>query len=249
MSGALAIFRRELRSLWVTPAAWIVLTAFLLLQGGIFYAITLHFSQIADASADDGPLKAYFGQQSLLMAMTLLLVCPALTMRSLAEERRSGTIEKLLSAPVSPAEIVLGKYAAALATYCLIWAPTGLYVLLLRGTGSVDPGAVVTGYLGVLLVGASYLALGILVSAMTKSQLVALMLAVLVQFGLFVVGLGEYLLDPGLARDLCAYLSLTSLLEETAKGLLDSRRLVLHGSLTAFALLATTRVVEAWRSA
>ena len=83
-------------SLWVTPLAWVLLTVFLLLQGIIFYSIVVHFSSMTDLALESGPVQAYFGQDSILLLMTLLLVCPALTMRRFAEERRSGTIEALL---------------------------------------------------------------------------------------------------------------------------------------------------------
>lgn len=248
MKAFLAVFSRELRGLWVTPLAWVLLGTFLLLQGGIFYTITLHFSQMGELAVEGGPLSAYFGQNSLLLAITLLLLCPALTMRTLAEERKTGSIELLLSAPVTSSGIVLGKYAATWVTYALMWAPTLLYAVMLRTTGTVDPAVVATSYLGILLVGASYLSLGLLMSALSKSQLVALLLAIAVQFGLFVLGMGEYILDPGPLRDLSAHVSLTTLLEETSKGLVDSRRLVLHGSVVAWALFVTVRLVESWRS-
>ncbi len=242
------LFVRELRSLWVTPLAWVLLTSFLLLQGGIFYTVTLHFAQMADGSSEAGPLSAYFGQNSLLLAITLLLLCPALTMRTLAEERKTGSIELLLAAPVSSTDIVLGKYLASLLTYALMWTPTVLYAVVLRTVSEVDWHVIASSYLGIALVGASYLALGILCSALGKSQLIALLLSTLVQFGLFVLGIGEYILDPGPLRDLSAHLSLTTLLEETAKGLIDTRRLVLHGSVSVWALFVTSRLVESWRA-
>ena len=122
MSGFWAILRREMLSLWVTPLAWVLLGVFLLLQGGIFYSIIAHFASFSDLSVDEGPLGAYFGQNSVFLLMTLLLVCPALSMRLLAGERRSGTIEALMTAPVGSAGVVLGKYAASLITYVLILA-------------------------------------------------------------------------------------------------------------------------------
>lgn len=249
MKRVWALYKRELLSLWVTPLAWVLLTAFLLLQGGIFYSIVSHFSTMTDVRLENGPLQAYFGRQSLLLSMTLLLVCPALTMRTLAEERHTGSIEALLTAPVTSGQIVAGKYLAVLTTYVVVWLPTVLYALVLRDTGAIDWRTVGTGYLGVFLVGSSYLGLGVLMSAMSKSQLIALMLAVLVQFGLFILGIGEYFLDAGPLRDLSGYLSLTTMLEEMSKGLIDTRRLVLHSSLTLWALFVSTRVVESWRAA
>jgi ABC-2 type transport system permease protein len=248
LSGSWVICKRELLSLWVTPLAWVLLTAFLLVQGGVFYSIVLHSAAQGAEGAPIGPLQAYFGQQSVLLTMTLLLLCPALTMRTFAEERRSGTIEALLTAPVPSGSLVLGKYAAVLLTYTFIWTPTLLYAALLRGTGTIDVRVLAVSYLGILLVGSSYLALGTLLSACSKSQLVALLTSVFLQFGLFVLGIGEYVLDDGLLRDISAYLSLTTLFEETSRGLVDSRRLVLHLSIGAWALHVTTRVVEAWRT-
>ena len=107
MRGFVAVYKREMLSLWVTPLAWVLLFIFLLLQGASFYQILLHFASFSNMSIDSGPVQAYFGQ-SLFLLLSLLLVCPALTMRLFAEERRSGTIEGLLTAPVSAADVVLG---------------------------------------------------------------------------------------------------------------------------------------------
>ncbi len=241
------LFLRELQSLWVTPLAWVLLVSFLFLQGGIFYTVTLHFSQMSDVAPDASPLAAYYGQSSLLLTFTLLLLCPALTMRTLAEERKTGSIELLLSAPIGSSAIVLAKYLATLATFCMIWLPTLLYPAMLREAMHVDWQVVAVSYAGIAMVGASYLALGVLASALAKSQLVALLLTLSIQFGLFVLGIGEYVFDPGFLRDLSAHLSLTTLLDETAVGLVDSRRLVLHGSVTAWALFVAIQLVESWR--
>lgn len=249
MSGFSAIFRREMLSLWVTPLAWVLLGVFLLLQGGIFYSIVVHFTTFADLSVDEGPLGAYFGQNSVFLLMTLLLVCPALSMRLLAEERRSGTVESLMTAPVGAGGVVLGKFAAALATYVLMWIPTLLYVVILRKTGDVAWPVVMSSYLGLFLVGAQYLAIGTLASALTKSQFVALLLTVLLEFGLFVLGIGEYVFDPGLLRDVCAYVSLAGHMEDFAKGIIDTRRVLYDLSLAVFCLFLTTRVVDSWRRA
>jgi ABC-2 type transport system permease protein len=247
MSGWWAIYRREMLSLWVTPLAWILLVVFLLLQGGIFYNIVRHFSNLTDLSLDTGPLQAYFGQESVLVSVTLLLLCPALSMRLFAEERRSGTIEGLLTAPVTPFGAVTGKYLATLSTYSLMWLPTLLYAVLLRDTGSVDWGAVSASYLGLFGIGASYLAIGLLMSTMTKSQLIAMMLTVLIQFGIFVLGIGEYVFDPGPLREVCAHVSLAGQMDDFSKGIIDLRRLVFDVSLALLALFMAVRVVDSWR--
>jgi len=246
MTGFVAVFRREMLSLWVTPLAWLLLFIFLLLQGASFYQILLHFAAFSNVSIDSGPVQAYFGQ-SLFLVLSLLLVCPALTMRLFAEERRSGTIEGLLTAPVSAAQVVLGKYAATLTTFGLMWLPTVLYIVILRTTGDVDWHVVASSYVGVMGVGAGYLAVGTLMSAMTRSQLVAMMLTALVIFGLLIFGIGERIFEPGPSRDACAHVSVLSQVDELSKGLVDLRRLVFDGSLVALPLFVAVRVVDSWR--
>ncbi|MDX2054725.1 MAG: ABC transporter permease [Polyangiaceae bacterium] len=247
MTGFWAIYKREMLSLWVTPVAWILLVTFLLLQGGVFYSIVSHYSGAAELSFDNGPIEAYFGQGSIFLLVTLLLLCPALSMRLFSEERRSGTIESLLTAPVRALSIVLGKYLATLSTYILMWSPTLLYPFLLRDTGVVDGGVVFTSYLGLLLLGAAYLAVGTLMSALTQSQLSALMLTVLLQFGMFVLGVGEYIFDPGLLHSICSHVSMMSHMEEFSKGIIDLRRVVFDLSVVVLALFTTTEVVDSWR--
>jgi len=249
MSGFWAIFRREMLSLWVTPLAWVLLGVFLILQGGIFYSILEHFETFTDLSVDEGPLGAYFGQNSVFLLMTLLLMCPALSMRLLAEERRSGTIEALMTAPVDAGGVVMGKFLAVLTTYVVMWLPTLLYVVILRKTGDVDWFVILASYLGLLLVGAQYLAIGTLASALSKSQFIALLVTVLVQFGLFVLGIGEYIFDPGLLHDVCSYVSLAGHMEDFSRGIVDTRRVLYDLSLAGFCLFVAIRVVDSWRRA
>jgi ABC-2 type transport system permease protein len=106
---------------------------------------------------------------------------------------------------------------------------------------------VAVSYFGLFLIGCSHLAIGVLMSALSRSQLTALLLSILFQFGLFLIGLFQYVLEPGLLADVSAHLSVTTLLEETSRGLVDSRRLVLHGSLSLWALFVATRVISSWR--
>jgi len=247
VTSFLAVYRREMLSLWVTPLAWVLLVVFLILQGTIFYSIVVHFTGAADLAIETGPIEAYFGQESVFLLMTLLLICPALTMRTFAEERRSGTIETLLTAPVTPGAVVLGKYAAVLSTYLGMWLPTLLYVVVLRRTGAIDWHTVASSYLGLLGIGSAYLALGTLMSAMSKSQLIALLLAIFAEFGLFVLGVGEYVFEPGLLRDLCAHVSMSSQMDEMSRGIIDLRRLVFDGSVAATSLFVSARVVDSWR--
>ena len=246
MSGFYAVYRREMLALWVTPLAWLLLFVFLLLQGISFYSLVVHFTNLTDLSIDHGPVQAYFGE-SIFLLISLLLVCPALTMRVFAEERKSGTIETLLTAPVTPASVVLAKYLATLSTYVLIWLPTLLYIVILRKTGQIDWHVVASSYLGVLGIGAGYLAIGGLMSALTKSQLLSLMLTFLVLFGLFILGIGEYIFEPGRLRDICSHVSVLSQMSDFSKGIVDLRRVVFDLTLVGLPLYATVRVVDSWR--
>jgi ABC-2 type transport system permease protein len=246
MTGIWVIYRRELLSLWVTPLAWVLVSVFLVLQGTVYYSIVSHFSSMPQLGIDYGPVQAYFGQ-TVFVLVSLLLLCPALTMRTIAEERRSGTLETLLTAPVTAAGVVLGKYFAVFTTYLMMWTPTVLYLIILRDTGIVDWQVVAASYLGVTGIGAGYLAVGVLMSAVTKSQLVAVLLTMLVAFGLFVLGVGQYVFEPGLAQTLSSYVSLQDQLEELSRGIVDMRRLVFDLSLVALPLFMAVRIVDSWR--
>lgn len=246
MRGFWPIFKRELFSLFVTPTAWILIVVFLVIQGFHFYGLVVHFAENAELSVDEGPVQAFFGE-SILFYLPLVLLCPGMTMRLFAEERRLGTIESLLTAPVATAGVVLGKFAAALVTYAVMWLPTVLYIVILRHAGEIDWHVVGTSYLGVLLVGAGYLAIGTLMSTMTESQLVAIVLSVLVILGMFMLGIGEFIFDPGALHDFCAYVSVWGQMGELAKGIVDLRRLVLDVTLVAVPLFVAVRAVDAWR--
>ncbi|MBI4703562.1 MAG: ABC transporter permease [Deltaproteobacteria bacterium] len=246
MKGFWAIFKRELGALFVTPLAWVLITSFLLLQGLHFFWIVSQFAGDPAAAAGSGPIETFFGQ-TVLLYPPLLVVCPLLTMRLLAEERRSGTIEPLLAAPVGAAAVVLGKYAATLVTYLAMWAPTVGYVVLLGRYGEVDWPVALAGYLGVATVGAGYLAVGTMTSALTRSQLTAATLSALVLIGLFTLGVGEFIVDEGPVRELSAYVSLWGHMNDFARGIVDSRRLVLQATLVAFPLFVAVRAVDSWR--
>jgi ABC-2 type transport system permease protein len=246
VKGFWAIYKRELFALFVTPMAWAMIFVFLVIQGWHFYLLVDYFARNVELSVDQGPVQAFFGE-SIIFYFPLVLLCPGITMRLFAEERRTGTIETLLTAPVTTAGIVVGKFAGALTVYAAMWAPTLLYVVVLRRAGEIDWNVVATSYTGVLLIGAGYLAIGTLMSAMTKSQLVAIVLSSLVILGLFVVGVGEFIFDSGIAHDACAYVSVFSQMGEMSKGIVDLRRLVLDATMIALPLFVTVRAVDAWR--
>jgi len=244
--GLVPIYKRELLALFVTPVAWVVMASFLLLHGFFFFLLVASFAAQQDVITGSGPIEAFFGQTALFY-LPLVFVCPVLTMRLFAEERRAGTIEALLTAPVDPTGVVLGKYLAALTTYVALWVPTSLYMVLLSRFGSIDVRIVLTGYLGAFLVGAAYLAIGTLASALTTSQITAAVSASGFILMLFGIGFGEFFLDPGPVRSMSGHVSVWALMNDMSRGLVDTRRLVFWGTLTQTPLFVTVRTVESWR--
>lgn len=241
------IFKRELFAFWVTPLAWVLTCVFLVVQGLHFSVLVKNFAEMGSIESDQTPIQAFFGN-TVLLYLVLFLLVPPMTMRLFAEERRAGTIESLMTAPVSAPAVVLAKYAAAFVTYAAMWAPTLLYVVILGRSGFVDWHVVWASYLGVLFVGAGYLSLGLLMSALTKSQFIALVLTALVLLVLFIVGIGEFVTRDGtIIHDVCAYLSVWAQMNDFASGVVDSRRLMLDATLVGLPLFLSTRVVDSWK--
>jgi ABC-2 type transport system permease protein len=246
VKGLWPVFKRELFALFVTPTAWALIVVFLVLSGLQFYLLVHHFATTVEPALDRGPLQVFFGE-SMLVYLPLVLLCPGITMRLFAEERRTGTIESLLTAPVGAAGVVLGKYLAALVTYVAMWAPTILYVVVLRHAGDTDWRVVGTSYLGVVSIGAVFLSIGTLMSAIARTQIFALVLSALGILGLFFLGIGELIFDAGVVHEVCAHVSIWSQMGELSKGIVDLRRLVFDATLVALPLFVTVRTVDAWR--
>jgi ABC-2 type transport system permease protein len=247
MRGFLPIFKRELFAFFVTPLAWVLIVVFLVVQGMHFFLLVDHFAHQTDVAGDETPLTAFFGN-TVLLYLVLFVLVPPMTMRLFAEERRSGTIESLMTTPVSATAVVLAKYAAVLTTYVAMWLPTVLYLVILGRTGDLDWHAAASAYVGVLMVGAGYLSLGLCASALTRSQFLAMVWTALVLLVLFVLGVGEFVTREGsLMHDVCSHVSVWSHMNDFSSGIVDSRRLVFYGTLVLLPIFITTRAVDAWR--
>ena len=250
MNGVLATYRRELRAFFFSPLAYVMLFFFLVVTGVIFVYIV---GQLNNPASPGGPPLKFFFSATWLM---LLLLGPLLTMRLVSEELRSGSIEVLMTAPVSEAEVVTGKFLASLAFYLALWLPTlsyaGIIAYVNDGAGpgqKLDWGPVLSGYLGILLIGALFLAVGLFASALTKSQLLAAIITFALLLGFFSVGLLENLFNNETIKQAMGYMNLLNHLEDFAKGIVDTRRLVFYLSTTVFFLFLTTRALEdkKWR--
>ena len=241
-----AVFKRELLSYFYSPLAYAILAAFLLLNGVIFLLILMLLNQ---PSAPHGAvLKAFFGG-TLYYWMYILFIAPLLTMRLISEEKRSGSIEMLMTAPVTEAQVVMGKYLASLAFYAFLWLFTIVYVIIVSTYSNIDFMPILSGYLGVLLHGALFLSAGMLASAFSKNQIVSFIWAFALLMGLFTLGfLYQIVADPGL-KSLFEYATLWQQMDAFGKGILDTRPLVYSLSLTVFFLYLTTHILRLrrWR--
>lgn len=238
------LWRKELSGYLLQPMAYVTTVFFLAVTGFSFWVLAL---VLAEGSAGVNVLQALF--ESLFFWIALMVIVPVLTMRLYAEEKRSGTVELLMTAPVSDVSVVLSKYAAALTMYALMWLPTGAYLVILNSlspmTVDIDLGAVLSGYLGAMLVGSFFVALGLLASCLTSSQVVAAM-ASFALFGLFFFsGLLGSITHNEVLRETIEYISAYEHMADFARGIIDSRPVVLYITLTVFCLFVSVKVVEA----
>lgn len=227
MSRALAIARREYASLFAVPVGWIVLALFLFLSGIIFTSRIL-------VPGEPASLRAFFGVWWTL----ILVLAPAVSMRLIADEIRTGTIETLLTSPASEWAVVLGKYAAAAGFLLTMLAPTLAYPAILFSVSDPDPGPIVAGYLGIVLLGCLYLAIGTLASSLTSSQTLAFLGT------LFIPLVVEVILRPIVAPmlpspfDRAVYaLSADARLTDFARGIIDLEHVMFFISASAFFLV------------
>ena len=247
MRGLLATLERELRAYCFSPLGWAVLTLVLLVNGGVFWVLVSFLSD-PRAPASATPLDYFFGQ-TIFFWLVLLFVAPVLTMRLISEERRSGTIEVLMTAPISETQVVLGKYLAALGFYMVLWLPSLAYAAILAAYSEVDWGPVASGYVGIFLLGGLFLAVGIFASSLTRSQIVAALGTFAILMVFFSFGLLEGLFNSEWAKAALGYMNLWQHMEEFSRGIVDSRRLVFYVSLACLFLFLSSRALEAkkWR--
>lgn len=251
MRQALTIARREISAYFLSPISYLVLTLFLLVEG---YSFWLFIELLNGRDTPHGAVLQYFFGGTFLYWLFVMFLVAVLTMRLVAEERSRGTLEPLLTAPVDEWEVIVGKYLGALTFWCALWAPTLLYVLVLRSCAPAgaapDPGPILAGYLGTLLVGASALAIGLLFSALTKNQILAAVLTFVTLTLLLLVGaLGDALVRSGPWAGVLDYINLFRQMDDFGRGIVDSRHVIYHLSLAALALFSATRALELKRGA
>lgn len=243
--GTFALARRELLSLFVTPLAYLVGTLFLFNQGWNFSVL---LSVLNQPLAARGPVMQYFfGGSIFIFWLPVIFICAAISMRLIAEERRLGTLEALLTAPLQPSQVIVGKYLGALGFYVSLWIPTGAFYLLLRGasgpTMAPDIGPILSGYLGTFLVGASFIAVGLLFSAFARSQLAAAIGTFVSCTIVLLAGLLTDQVEASLAKIL-SFTSLLGMMQELAQGIVDGRWVWLHLGVVVAALAVASVAVN-----
>jgi ABC-2 type transport system permease protein len=232
-SNVLSVAKKEFRSYFDSPIAYIFITAFLLLVN-FLYMWTFFIAGQAD-------LRPFFG----FMPFVFLFFVPSITMRMWAEERKMGTLEVLLTLPVQEKEVVLGKFLSSLALLALMLALTFNLPLMVGALGKPDWGMIVCGYLGTLLLGASYLAIGLFASALSENQIVAFILAIVIGVALLIVGEWFFLmLVPDIFVPVLEYLGLGAHFESLGRGVIDSRDILYYLSIIGIFLYLNVNVVE-----
>ncbi len=238
MRNVWTITSRELKAYFVSPVAYAVSALFLVLMGALF---TLNISYTRDASMRDT-----FGT----MTFIALLIAPALTMKLLAEEQRMGTIELLLTSPVHDWQVVLGKYLGSLLLYVImLLVPTLYYVLLLVFFGSPDLGPIATSYLGLLLLGGSFLAIGVFTSALTQNQIIAFFASWVILILLWIANAASGVGGISPLTDALSYLAVPQHMDDFFRGVLDTTHVVYGLSVIVVSLFAATQVLQTrrWR--
>ena len=255
MRNVIVIFKKELKSYFASPIAYLLLTIFAVIFGFFFYSATRFFVLQGMQMQMMGrgmpmDVNEYVIRPLLTNASVIgLFLIPMITMRLYAEEKRSGTIELLMTSPVRDLEIVLGKWLAALVLYASILGISGINLAILYAFGRPDWKPILVGYLGLLLQGGCLLAIGIFISTMTKNQIIA-------GGATFAVCLMLWVLDWVSAYDqsawakVVAYLSVVTHFEPFSKGVVDSKDIIFYISMIFFGLFLTARSVESlrWRA-
>ena len=252
MRNILAIADKELRSYFASPIAYILI-GFFLLPFGVFFYLSLNsfVKQGLQMAQYGGPMS--INQQVIRYVLQnasviILFIMPMITMRTYSEEKRSGTIELLLTSPVTDLEIILGKFFGALGLYISILAVTLLYMSILFYYGHPEWRPLLAAYLGLLLMGGSFISIGLLISSTTKNQIVAGVVTFVVFLMFWIIGWFADTAGPTIGP-ITSWLSITEHFDDFSKGIIDTKHVLYYLSLITFGLFLTAKSVdtERWR--
>lgn len=245
MNKVIAIVRKELWQYFFSPIAYIVLASFILINSFVFYIVLAAMSRAA--SPPISPMALLFGG-TFFFWLLLIVIIPVLTMRLGAEERKSGTIETLLTAPVSDFEIVIGKFLSAFLFYLLAWALTLVYVFILKSYDNVDFGPILSGYLGVILLGGFFISIGIWATMISRNQIVAAIISFSVMALMVGMTFFSFILGSD-KKEVIQNIDLLSIMENFSKGVIDTRNVIylLSGMVLFLALSVKSLEARRWQ--
>jgi ABC-2 type transport system permease protein len=225
------VFRKELRSFFNSPVAYIVIVVYLVILGWFFVSNLFLYNL--------STLRTVFEMTPFL----LLFFAPAMTMRLLAEEKKTGTLELLITKPVEEYEIIAGKFLAAWVLFFFTLLPTLCYYITVSILGSLDTGAVAGGYVGLMLVGAVFIAISVFGSSITENQIVAFIVSLFVVFVLFMLDKVLMYLPASLGN-VFEYLSIDYHFSNIARGVIDSRDIIYYFSAVGISLYLATVALQ-----
>ena len=225
------IFKREFRHYFVTPIAYIVIAIFLVLTGWFFFSTFFLYSQ--------AELRNFFS----LLPLIFSFIVPTITMRLFSEEYNVGSYEILVTMPVTDRDIILGKFFAALAFIAVMLLPTVSYAISVSFLGDLDWGPVIGGYVGALLLGAAFCAVGLFASALTKNQIIAFIIGMIICFALTMVDKILFFL-PESMLGFFQFIGADYHFENVARGILDTRDILYFVSVVFMALYGTFLVLQ-----
>jgi ABC-2 type transport system permease protein len=249
-----SIAGKELRGYFASPVAWVMMGLFALIFGYFFLSyLTFFVRSSMQAAMGGGPQSMNINMELVRPLLSnasvlVLFLLPMVTMRTYSEEKRSGTIELLLTSPLTDFEIIVGKFLGTVGLYLGLLAVTALYIAILFLYGQPEWRPIVAGYLGLLLLGSCFIAVGLFISSMTKNQMVA-------GAATFIVGLLFWIISwfadstgPTTSQVL-SYLSITEHFDDFGKGIIDSKHIIYYLSFISFGLFLTLKSVdsERWR--
>lgn len=253
MGNIIAVAHKELRSYFASPIGYVLIGFFLLLYGYFFAVMLQYFVRTSMQMTQFGPQSMNINEMMLRpllqnVTVILLFVLPMVTMRTYAEEKRSGTIELLLTSPITDLQIILGKFLGAFGLYVIMLLISGVHIGFLFVYGNPELAPIVTAYVGILLLGGCFISLGLLISSLTRNQIVAGMVTFAVFLFLWII---SWMTSFSSSRtgEILSYLSIIDHLDDFLKGVLDTTHLVYYASFISFGLFLTVKSVdsERWR--
>jgi ABC-2 type transport system permease protein len=257
MRNVMTIAQKELRGYFYSPVAYVVLFIFLIVMGILFSNIiaavnqySMQMMRFQGGMTQFNPTEVIFRQTFSNMIVILLLVMPLLTMRLFTEEKKMKTTELLYTSPISVFEIIVGKFIGVFLLYLLMLAFTFYMPLLVTQVTPISWKVVLTGYLGLLLSGSVFLAMGILASSLTENQIIAAVISFGILLSLWIIGFMGQVLDGTIAGNIFSYLSLITHFDNFNKGLIDTGDIAYAIGMIALGLFMTHRVVDSqkWKS-